>query len=156
MMIRGTGSSCTRGASISIWPGQRWCSRLVVDLDVAQVRSDPPVPQSTRRRLNSVSSELCADGPGRPNYLKSESTGPLRADQSARAAAMQAQRRFVAGSAPGAPDNEGRRHVHLGIDIDQAPSRTGTLNPQRAAVSAFSAGHEHLARTPRRCGAASQ
>jgi hypothetical protein len=91
MMIRGTGSSSACGASISIWPGQRWSSWPIVDRDVAQVRSDPPAPQSLWRRLNRVSSELYADGSGRPYYLKREKIDPLRVDRSARAVASHAK-----------------------------------------------------------------
>jgi hypothetical protein len=141
-MNRGSGSSCTVGASISIWPGQRWSLRLVVVQDVAQVRSDPPAPQSHWRRLNRVSSGLCADGSGRTYSQKSERNDLVWVDRSARAAAGEARTRFLAGCAPGARDDEGRLNVHFGINSNRAPSGTGTMNPHRAAVSAFSAGHE--------------
>ena len=82
------------------------------------LRFDLTRPRRSRewRRLNRVSSELCADGSGRPYYLKRERIDPLRVDRSARAAASQARIRFVAGFAPGARDDEGRLNVQFGIE----------------------------------------
>ena len=66
---------------------------------------------------------------------------PARVDQSARAAASDAISRVTAGCARALVDDEGRESVQFAINSYSVPSRTGTVKPQRAAVSAFSAGH---------------